>query len=86
MKPNEIKEAKQYVLEQRIINEENERLNDIVILKDILGKLIYSFQTSDLLIPSKNSKKLKGKGGVTKDVSSFNQMNLADYHWNEFYD
>lgn len=43
-KPSELKEAALYALEQRMINEENNRLNENVMIKDTLSKLIYSLQ------------------------------------------
>lgn len=45
VRPNELKEATLYSLEQRMNNEEISRLNDIMLLKDVISKLIYSLNS-----------------------------------------
>lgn len=56
--PNEMKEATLFALEQRMNSEEMTRLAESTMMKDILGKLIYSLQqhiwTTSMHLRTKN--------------------------------
>ncbi len=41
-KPSDIREAALYALEAKLINEEHTRINEAILIKDIINKLIYS--------------------------------------------
>ena len=41
-KPSDLKEAALYALEARLLNEEHARISEVIIIKDVMNKLIYS--------------------------------------------
>jgi hypothetical protein len=43
-KPQDLKEAALFALEQRVINEEHSRMSEAVLMKDVMSKLIYTLQ------------------------------------------
>jgi hypothetical protein len=42
VRPNELKEATLYAIEHRLIEEENIRIGEVDLIKDVVNKLIYS--------------------------------------------
>ena len=44
LKPQELSKAALYALEQRMNSEENARMSESVVMKDVMDKLIYSLQ------------------------------------------
>lgn len=43
-KPSDIREAALYALEARLLNEEHTRINEAILIKDVMNKFIYSIQ------------------------------------------
>ena len=43
-KPSDLREAALYALEARMLNEESTRINEAIMVRDVLNKVIYSIQ------------------------------------------
>jgi hypothetical protein len=41
-KPSDLREAALFALEARLLNEEHTRINEAILIKDVLNKFIYS--------------------------------------------
>eukprot|EP00347_Sterkiella_histriomuscorum_P021096 403335268 len=82
VRPNEMKEAKLYSLEQRMNIEESQRLNDVILIRDVVNKFIFSMHqhiiTQQLL--QKNRKLTKDENITEFDQEGLNELltqNLA---------
>lgn len=76
-KPQELKEAALFALEQRMINEENTRMQEVGLMKDVFDKLIYSLQQHLWGTSSHLGTKTYQKTSVTAS-GNFNEDNPLD--------
>lgn len=83
LKPQELKEATLFALEQRVVNEESTRVQESALMKDVIDKLIYSLQqhlwTTSSHLGTKSYTQYQRQQSVSVTASgNFNEENPLD--------